>query len=451
MQVKELKSEKLKKEYEVCFPKSDMEAKFEEKIKDLASSMRIDGFRPGKIPPQIIRQRHGDKARQEMLSDTLEKATNELVSDKKLKLAVRPSYDIKEQGEGKDFKFVVTLETLPEIKPLKLEDLSFTRYTAKVDDKRITDAMKPFLERNQDSAPIKAKRKTKKGDVLVIDFLGKVDGTAFEGGAAKGHKLEIGSGAFIPGFEDQLIGKNVGDDVLVKVTFPKEYSKPLAGKDAEFEVKIHEIHEKIMPALDDAFAQKLGLKDLAALKDLFKGQIEQEHEGMGYEYIKQDVLNTLADHYTIDLPQTMVENEYHSICHRLEAHEGKDGNKLSKEAFEKKSKEWRKEYYPIAERRVKLGLVLAEISKTEGLRVTGKELEEAVMRQAQGMPGQEKQVVEYYKKNPQAVESLRAPILEDKTIAHILDKAKVMDKEVGFEKLSKMIEKREEEMEKAYT
>ena len=447
MQVKELKSEKLKKEFEICVPSKDMDTKLDDHMAKLAKEVRIDGFRPGKVPLQVVRQRYGAKAREEMLSETLQKITDDLVSEKKLRLAVRPNYDIKQEGEGKDFKFTVSFETLPEIKALKLDGLAFTHYSVKIDDKKVQDTLKTIAENNQDSEPLKAKRKTKKGDVLVMDFLGKVDGTAFEGGAAQGHKLELGSNSFIPGFEDQLIGCDVGKDVLVKVTFPKDYSKPLAGKDAEFEVKIHEIHEKKLPKIDDAFAQKLGLKDLGDMKKIITEKLAEEYAGMGHEYAKQDVLNVLSDQYSIDLPETMVENEYHSICHRLENHEG---TKLSKDEFEKKRKEWKKEYYPIAERRVKLGLVLAEIAKGEGIRVGGKELEDAVMRQAHSMRGQEQQVIDYYKKNPQAVEQLRAPLLEEKVIAHILDKAKVTKKEVSFEEMSKMLEKREEEMENAY-
>ena len=184
MQVKELKSEKLKKEFEICVPSKDMDTKLEDHMAKLAKEVRIDGFRPGKVPLQVVRQRYGAKAREEMLSETLQKITDDLVSEKKLRLAVRPNYDIKQEGEGKDFKFTVSFETLPEIKALKLDGLAFTHYSVKIDDKKVQDTLKTIAENNQDSEPLKAKRKTKKGDVLVMDFLGKVDGTAFEGGAA---------------------------------------------------------------------------------------------------------------------------------------------------------------------------------------------------------------------------------------------------------------------------
>jgi len=448
MQVKELKSAKLKREYEVTFSAQELDTRLEKQLSSLASTVRIDGFRPGHVPLPVIRQRYGAQAREEMLSEAVQEVTDTLIKDNAFELAGRPAYDVKEQDQGKDFKLKITFELLPKIDVIKLETLALTRYAVKVEEKKVQEALEGIAKKNQDSVPSKEKRKTKKGDVVLIDFLGKVSGKPFEGGKAEGYKLELGSNAFIPGFEDQLVGHHAGDKVVVKVAFPENYSKPLAGKDAEFDVTIQELHEKKMPAIDDAFAEKLGFKSLKDLKDFLKDTIQKEYDGMGHEYAKQDILTLLADHYTVDLPEIMVESEYHGICHRLDAEECGPGGHSPE--FQKKCEGWRKEYYPIAERRVKLGLVLAAISNAEGVRVTRKEIEDEVMRQAYGMPGQENKVVEYYKKNPQAIENLKAPLLEEKVIAHILDKATVTKKEVSFEELSLMMKKREEEMENAY-
>lgn len=453
MNIKEIKSESLKKEFEISVPVKELEAEIDKKLQDVASTVKVDGFRPGKVPVTLIKQRHGAKARQDVLSDLLQKATNKIVEDHKLRLALQPNYQVKEQGEGKDFTFTVTVELLPEIDPIKIEEMKLDRYKATVQKADIDDSLKGLLEQFHQTAPIEKARKTKDGDIVVIDFLGKVDGKAFEGGEAKKYKLTLGSKSFIPGFEEQLIGKNAGDDVVVKVIFPEEYTKPLAGKAAEFDVKIHEIHEKKLPEASDEFAQKFGLKSLDELRSLLEKNIQKEWDKLSHEYVKQDVLNLLADHYKkVDLPQSMVDNEFHSICHRLHHHENKDDKHehCSGDAFEKKCEGWRKEYFPIAERRVKLGLVLANIANTNGLKVRQKELEDAVMQDAQQYRGQEKKVLEYYKNHPEAVEQLRAPILEEKVIYHILDTAKVTEKPVSFDALKKMVEKRDEEMENAF-
>jgi trigger factor len=453
MNIKEIKSESLKKEFEISIPAKDLDGEIEKNLQKIATTVKVDGFRPGKVPVSLVKQRYGSKARQDALEDLLQNATNKIVKDHKLRLALRPKYDVKEQGDGKDFVFTMTAELLPEIAPAKIEDMKLDRYKATVAKKDIDDSLASVAEQFHKTAPIEKARKTKDGDIVVIDFLGKVDGTPFEGGEAKKYKLTLGSKSFIPGFEDQLIGKNAGDDVVVKVTFPKEYTKPLAGKDAEFEVKIHEIHEKKLPDMTDDFAKELGLESMDELRSMVEKNLQREWDNLSRDYAKQDILNLLSDHYKkLDLPQSMVDGEFHSICHRLHHHETKDDKHehCSGEAFDKKCEGWRKEYYPIAERRVKLGLVLASIANGEGLTVRQKELEDAVMQEASKYRGQEKQVFEYYKNNPEAIEQLKAPILEEKVIDHVLEKAKVTEKPVSFDALKKMIEKRDEEMENAF-
>ncbi|MBM3610650.1 MAG: trigger factor [Alphaproteobacteria bacterium] len=453
MNIKEIKTDALKKEFEVSIPFKEMEESFEQELQKIAATVRIDGFRPGKVPASLVKQRHGMKARQDSMSDLMKKAHDRILKEHALRPAMQPKYKSKESGEGKDFVFSITFELLPTISPVKLEDLKFDRYKTTVQKADVDALLEDFRERFNDTAPIEKARKTKDGDILLIDFTGKVNGKAFEGGTAKAYKLTLGSKSFIPGFEDQLIGRNVGEDVLVKVTFPEAYTKPLAGKAAEFDVKIHEIHEKKLPEINDEFVKNIGFKSLEELRSLLERTKQQDWDEMSYQYVKQDILNTLSDHYkTLELPETMVENEFRSICHRLHHHENKDEKHehYSGEDFDKKCEGWRKEYFPIAERRVKLGLVLAEISNTEAITVRHKELEEAVWKQAQQYRGEEKKVLDYYKNNPEAVEQLRAPILEEKVIQHILDKAKVTEKKVSFEELKKMVEKRDEEMENAF-
>ena len=444
MQVTELKNEKLKQSYTVSFTEEQIEEKVSAELQQIAKTIKIDGFRPGKVPVHLVRQRHEADARQDVLSKIVQESTDSLVKDKNLSLAMRPSYDIKEAEKG--FSFDVSFDLLPSFDSLKIKDIALDYYEVKIEDKQVDEALKTIGENNQDSAPIKTKRKSKKGDVLLIDFVGKINDEAFKGGSAEGHKLELGSGSFIPGFEDQLMGKSAGDKVDVKVTFPTEYTKDLAGKDAVFHVTIHEIHEKVAPKMDDEFAKRFGLESLNEMKKSIGDSLAKEYESMSKEHAKQDVLNFLNDHYTFELPERMVDQEYHGICHRLAEEETK-GKGYSPEEMKKKEKQWSDEYRPIAERRVKLGLILAQVAKDEGVRVGKKELEEEVLKNAYSMPGREKEVISFYEKNPQAVEGLRAPLLEAKVINHIIDTAKVTKKSVSSEELSAMLKKRDEEME----
>lgn len=452
MHIKEIKNEKLRREYEVSLPVPEIDAKVEKKLEELASTLRLDGFRPGKIPLPVVRQRYGASARQEAIKDMIQKASDDIVKDYNLNLAIDPTYDVKQSGDGKDVVIQMNFEVFPPVEPITLEELEITQYKIPVNPEDLEKSLKEFSEVFGETVPVEEKRKTRKNDVVTIDFEGRIDGTAFLGGTAKGHQLLLGSGSFIPGFEDQLLEKSVGDDVTVSVTFPENYTEPLAGKKAEFLVKIHAIQEKKPRPIDEDLGKKAGFESLDALKKFNQDMLEMDRRRMTYEYAKQDILEILANQQVIDLPPTMVEREYRNICHRLHHYESQDAHHESchGESFDKKCESWRKEYFPIAERRVKLGLILGAIAKAEHVKVRNKDLESAIIAEARNHPEKEREIFDYYKNTPQALEALRAQLLEEKTIRYILEKAKVTEKLVSLDEFKVMMEKREEEMEKAY-
>ena len=303
-----------------------------------------------------------------------------------------------------------------------------TRKTAKPDEKQVKEALERIADNQKTSEPVKEKRALKKGDIAIIDFDGKVDGERRPGMKGEGHPLELGSGSFIDNFEDQLIGKKVGDKVEVKVTFPDPYaSAELAGKDAVFDVEIKDLHKPAKPKVDDQFAKSLGFDDLKALKKAIEDQMQQEYDQASRMHMKRELLDVMDSEYDFDLPQGMVHAEEHNILHQVASQQG-----IKEDEIPAKDK---KEYADIAARRVKLGLVLAEVGRQNNIQISQQELQQAVIREAQKYPGQEQQVFEMFQKNPQALESLKAPIFEDKTVDFILEIANITDKNVSIEEL----------------
>jgi trigger factor len=446
MQITENKAKGLAKEFNIKVIAKDFDSRFEEKVKELAPKIKIDGFRPGKVPANIVKARHGERVRSELIEDFLKEATQKIVKDNKLRLATDPYYDFKEIKPGKDFECLVKFDVLPEIKATDLKKLSFKKYTAKVDAKDIKESLETLASQHHTPAPIKKARKTKKGDIAVINFDGKTADGPIQGGSGKDFELELGSNMFIPGFEDQLIGKDKGEKVKVEVKFPDNYDKKLAGKPASFDVEIKDICEKQASKIDDELAKKLGLKNLKELEDAINKELQRQNDRVTHDLIKQDILDSLDKDHKVELPESMVKAEFNNICHRILQSENKHVH--SQKEFDAFAKEQEKEYFPIAERRVKLGLVLAEMAKEHGIKVEQKEVNDEVLRHAQSMPGREQEVIEFYQKNPQALAEVRAPLLEEKVINFIIDKAKVTTEEITQKKLVDMTKKREEALEK---
>lgn len=439
MQFTEVKSEGLKKEYKVIVPKTHLDKRLNERLMSLGETAKIPGFRPGKAPLPILKQRYGKSVQGEVLEKSVQESIAELVKEKKVKPALRPDVKIDSFDEKKDLELTVSLEVMPDFDAPEIEKLTFERLACEPTAAELKESLTRIASGNAISEDIKKPRASKKGDVLIIDFEGSVDGELFKGGTAKGVSLELGSGSFIPGFEDQLIGKKADDDVEVKVTFPKDYhEKTLAGKEALFKTKVNKIQEKIVPEVNDEFAKKLGLESAEKLEDAVKKQLSDERNQMSFLVSKRSVLDTLADKTKFEVPDGLVEAEFETIWKQYESQLGGDNDENSKanKPTKKELEADKKQYRDIAERRVRLGLVLAEIGRQYEVTVTSKELDQAIIETARRYPGQERQVVEHFKGNDQALANLRAPIFEDKVIRLILDKAKTKDKKTSLDDLT---------------
>jgi trigger factor len=442
MQVTETLNEGLKREIKIVVPKEDMVSQLDEKLETLKGQVKLNGFRQGKVPKSHLQQMYGKSAMAEIVNDYVSKRTGEILQEREERAAQQPEINMTEDEKEadeilagkKDFEFSMVYEVIPEINVPELEKLKLTRPVAEVSDKevdeqieKIGDNMKPYEEK---------KGKAADGDRVIMNYLGKIDGEPFDGGADNDAQLVIGSGQFIPGFEDQLKGKKAGDETVVKVKFPDEYGAAhLAGKDAEFDVTVHKVEKPGKLVIDDEFATKLGMESVDKLKEAVRGQIEGQYSSFTRAKLKREILDTLDKKTKMELPEKMVEQEFNNIWTQMNSELERAGKTFKDEGTtEAKAK---KEYQTLAERRVRLGLVLAEIGEKADVQVTDDEMQAAVYQQIQQYPGQEEQVLNYFKENPDAVAGLRAPLYEDKVIDFIVDKAEVKDKKVSKEELMK--------------
>lgn len=437
MKIKELKSEGLNREYEIAVPAKDVDARVSDRLSQIGQQVKIAGFRPGKVPVRVLEQRYGQAAMGEVLEQLVNENVTSLWEKQAIRPALQPQIEVKEYDRKKGLKFDVKTEILPDISHIDYSKISLTKKVAKVDDKEITNSLENIASSNSSSESLKTKRAAKEGDIALIDFVGRVDGTEFAGGKGKSYPLELGSNMFIPGFEDQIVGHKPGETFDVNVKFPAEYgAKELAGKDAVFEVTVKELQKKVPAKVDDELAKKLGLADLAALENAVKEQHEKQYDSFSKNHIKRDLLDALDNEYSFDLPETLVKQELESIVNQWKHQKDHHPEALGDES-DKTEDEIRAEYLPIAERRVRLGLVLTDLGRAENIQVTREDRQQALFREAQRFPGQEQQVFEYFQKNPQALAALEAPILEERVIDFILDKAKVKEEVVSLEELMK--------------
>ena len=435
MKVTELKSEGLNKSYKIVIPSKQIHEAIDIRMKEVATSAKIDGFRPGKVPLSIVKSRYGSQIHGEVIEKQVSECMRNLLKEKKLKPAVQPKVDFEGKPlDEKDVKFTLELEVMPDIKIEDFSKLKFERLLAEVEDKDVKKALEDIAKNQKSFAPLKKKRKSKKGDCVVIDFKGYMGEEAFEGGAAENHSIEIGSGQMIPGFEDQLEGLNINDETKVKVKFPKNYQKAeFSEKDAVFDVKIKDILESEATKIDEELAKKLGLPDLKTLKDAVKSQIEMNYKTTSRNRIKRDLLDVLSKRYSFDVPKTMLENENKVIWDRFE--QDRKAGVLDEADKGKKDAVLKKEYREIAERRVRLGLLMNEIGEKNKITVSDDEIKNSVMQEARKYPGEENKVLEFYKKNPEAANAIRAPIFEEKVIDYIISKSTVKELKVSADKL----------------
>jgi len=439
MQVTELPAEGLKRQFKIVVPAGDLSAKVDERLAEMARTAQMPGFRAGKVPVGLLKKQYGQALFGEAVEQAVNSSTAKAIEDRGLKPAMQPRVDLKQLEEGKDVEFDVAIEVLPEIGKLDFSDVALERLKATVPDKDVDEAIDRIAKANREQKPVDPPRPAQKGDAIKLDFVGSVDGKEFPGGAAQDYTLEIGSGSFIPGFEDQLIGAEVGKEVDVKVTFPAEYGAPeLAGKDAVFKCTIKEILEFVDKPADDELAKKNNFENLEAMRKAVADRIGQDYARISRSMIKRQLLDKLADAHKFAVPEGLVESEFNAIWQRIEEAK-KNGQKL-----EDDEEKMRKEYRDIAERRVRLGLLLADVGRSNAIDVTPEELNQAVMREAMRYPGQERQVLEFYGKNAELKEQLRAPIFEEKTVDFILELAKVAEKPVTPEELLEAARKAEE-------
>ena len=444
MAITQTLSEGLKREFEVIITNSELNKLVDEKLNNIAKEANLPGFRPGKVPVSVVKNRFGKQVLGEVVKESVDNVTKDTMEKNKLTPSSQPKIEIISFEEGEDLKAKLSVEIMPEFEIPDLSNLEIIKPIVKVSDKDINDAVEKIAKENIGTKTIKKDRSAKKGDTVVIDFLGKVDGIPFEGGEAKGHNLKLGSNSFIPGFEDGLVGSKVGKKVSVAVTFPEDYqAKNLAGKKAIFETTINEIKEDVELVINDEFAKTLGMADLKALKSAVADQITKQHDQASREKSKRQILDKLADNISFDLPETLEKEEYNNICKAMNPNAKPD--EASKDYIKNQEpepdkgmkKEEKQDASEIAKRRVRLGLLLSEIGRKNNIKVEEEDTRNAMMKEIQKYPGQEKQVMDYFKNNPEAQQQLSGPIFEDKIIDFILELANTKEKVVSLDELYK--------------
>jgi len=438
MQVTETLNEGLKRSYKMVLSAQALEDKVTSKLKEAQPEIELKGFRKGKVPLPLLKKQFGQRVLGEAMQESVDDAMKAHFAEKGERPAFEPDVKManEEWKEGDDVEVEMTYEALPEIPEVDLGTLKLERMVVKADDAAVDEALKNLAESAQDFKDRRKGSKAKDGDQVVVDFVGKVDGEPFEGGAAEDYPLTLGSGSFIPGFEEQLVGVKAGEEKAVTVTFPEEYqAEHLAGKEAVFDCTVKAVKEPVAAEIDDELAQKYGAEDLAGLKQQIGERLEQEYAGAARAILKRNVLDALDEKVSFELPPTMVETEAKQIAHQLwheenPEHEGHDHPDI----------EPTEEHMKLAERRVRLGLLLAELGQKAEVEVTDAEMTQAVMNQARQYPGQEREFFEFVQNNPQMRQQMRAPIFEDKVIDYVVELAEVSDKDVSREDLEKAIE-----------
>jgi trigger factor len=442
MQVTETAAAGLKREYRVVVPATDLEAKVNERLDDLKGRVQLRGFRPGKVPVNHLKRIYGKSAMAEVIEAAVREANQKIIDDHGLKLATEPKVVLPtEEGavenviSGKaDLAYTVEVEIVPPIALTDFKTMKLERLTAEVSDAEVDQAVAAIAEQNK---PFTAKTEAaQNGDRVTISFQGTIDGLPFEGGSADDVPLLLGSGRFLPGFEDNLVGTTAGESRTFDVKFPDDYpSAPLAGKTATFAVTVKTVEAPGEVTLNDDFAKTLGLDSLAKLRDALRERMQRDYAGAARQRLKRSMLDQLDERHKFEPPPTLVEQEFNNVWSAIENDLKQQNRTFADEGTtEEKARE---EYRTIAERRVRLGLVIAEIGEKNNITVSEEQLRAAVMEQVRQMPGREQEVWDYYRNNPSALAALRAPLFEDKVVDFVLELADVTDKRVSREELFK--------------
>jgi trigger factor len=433
MNVSETKSEGLLREYQIVITAAEIDAEVSKKLEEIATTVKMPGFRPGKVPMSVVKSRFSDQVRGDAIKAALDEGARQAIEGNDLRLASQPQVDIKSYEDGKDLEASFACEVMPAITLPDLGKVSVDRPKVESDPKEVEETLGRIADENRPTAPLAKARAAKLGDVAMIDFIGRIDGEAFEGGTAEGHSLELGSNSFIPGFEEGLVGAKPGTTIDVPVTFPEDYQAAhLAGKLAVFEVKVNELHEKADASIDDELATRLGFENLDGLKGAIAEQINGQHQTALRQLTKKNVLDALAEGDAFDVPPSLFKQEYDSVARAMNPnaaeqdhdHDHDDNHAAADEGMDDDAKA---EAESVATRRVRLGLLVTEIGRENNIEVTEEDTRSAVLEEARRYPGQEQMVLEYFQKNPQAMQQIAGPIFEDKVVDFSLEMAKVTD------------------------
>jgi trigger factor len=455
MQIREVNSQGLKRELEVVVASGELNERFQDRLNQIKDTVQLKGFRKGKVPVNHIKKIYGKSVMLEILNDTVKETSTKAIEDRKERPALQPDIVLPEDPDKldrilngqDDLAYSLSFEILPDIELTDFAKLQLERLVVDVEDKDRDDAIEKLIDNNL-NYEVEEGRAAEDKDQLTIDFVGKIDGEVFEGGSAEGIEIVIGQGQFIPGFEEQLTGAKAGEDRLVEVAFPEDYGADhLRGKQASFETKIKAVAKPQRPEANDAFAQSLGVESLEKLQELFTQRISDEYAQAARSKLKRELLDALEAAHTFELPPTLVDREFEELWSQVTSE-----MERAKETWEDKDQteeEAREEYRGIAERRVRLGLVIGEIGERNKIEVGEEELRKALLEKVRQFPGQEKIVYEYYQKNPGAVAELRAPIFEEKVVDFILELAKPTERKVSKDELQKALEAQDDDGETA--
>ena len=445
MQVTETLSEGLKREFKVVVGASELDKELNRKLTELAGRANIRGFRPGKVPVPHLRRVYGKSVMAEVVQEQLDEASKKLLAERNLKPAYKPEVKLPEDqeevekifaGQG-DLAYTMAFEVIPSFELADVSGITLERHVVEVTDAHVDEALARLAAQNK-RWELK-EGAAEKGDRVTISFVGKIEGKPFDGGTAEDVPLEIGSSQFIPGFEDQLVGTTAGSEHTINVVFPESYSvAALAGKPAEFDAKVKSVERPKEIRFDDEFAQSMGFDDLAKLKDVIRRRLAQEFAQLTAMKLKRDVLDALDKVYKFELPERLVDGEFGGIWNALENELKRTGKSFADEGTSEE--EARKEYRAIAERRVRLGLVLGTMGEKQGITVSEEELRNGLISRAGQFPGQERKVLEYYRKQPQALMEIRGPLFEQKVVDDIVSKAQVTDKPTTREELAALVQ-----------
>jgi len=453
MQVTETLNEGLKRKLSVTIPAKDLVSRLDVKLSELKGQANIKGFRPGKVPTAHLKKVYGRSAMSEVMQDAINATVSETLDGRSERAAAQPKVDLPEDQsvindvlDGKaDLAFDVEYEVLPPVTLMELKGIKLTRPVVEVTEEEIDAEVNRVFAQNRGYEDKGDEGVVETGDRLGLSFVGKVDGKPFDGGTSDHAHLTVGSGEFIPGFEEQMVGMKKGESREVKVTFPADYqSEDLAGKDAVFDVTVLHVDGPNAGELNDEFAKKLGVDDVAALREAVKGQMQQALASMGRQHVKRQILDALDDGHKFDVPGQLVDAEFDQIWNRVKHEVESHGRSFEDEGTTEEAA--REQYRTIAERRVRLGLVVAEIGNVNNVDVTEDEHQQALIAEVRRFPGQEQQVYDYYRKNPQALAGLRAPVFENKVVDYVTELAEQTDKPMTRAELAKLIQADEDDV-----